>query len=417
MPDAEAGAAAPHQNSEDHGPDARVDALITPEEIEKERARVGYTVGYTYQWNVEATLDSIRHFAHGCGDDNPLWCDPEYATSARWGGVVASPLFSMTMGDDHSPKMPPDVKRKTRGALSGVHLFHAGTEIEWGGHIRPGDQLGFVGIVSDVDVKEQSEFAGKSVITHHELEWTNQHDQAVVWQHEWYVRTERRAAAKTGKYDSYEEARYSDDDLARIDEAYARERTRGAEPRHWEDVEVGEPIDGLVKGPLTVTDIIAMHMGWGWGGYGFGPFRLAYQHRQKMPKFWTRDARGGWDVVQRLHWEEDWAKEVGAPFRYDYGFMRTAWMIQAVTDWMGDDAFLWRFWNRLDRFNFIGDTTWLQGEVTARRVEDGHHVVDVALRCVDQRGEQTAHGDATAVLPSRAHGPATIPELTRARQH
>ena len=394
---------------------ARVGALITPEQIEKERARIGYTVGYTYQWNVEASRDAIRHFAHGCGDDNPLWCDPGHAASTRWESVVASPLFYMTMGDDHSPKMPPEVKEKTRGALSGVHLFHAGTEVEWAGHIRPGDALGFVGVVSDVEVKE-SEFAGTSVITHHDLEWTNQDAEPVVWQHEWYVRTERRAAAKRGKYDAYTAASYTDEDLARIDEAYARERLRGAESRFVEDLELGEPIDGLVKGPLTVTDIISMHMGWGWGGYGFGPFRLAHRHRQKMPRFWTKDARGAWDVVQRLHWEEDWAKEVGAPFRYDYGFMRTAWMIQAITDWMGDDAFLWRFWNRLDRFNFIGDTTWVQGEVTDIRTDGGHCVADVTLRCIDQRGEQTAHGDATVILPSREHGPVELPALTRRRR-
>jgi len=394
----------------------RVGARITPEEIEKERARIGYTVGYTYQWNVEATRDAIRHFAHGCGDDNPLWCDPAHGESSRWGSIVAPPLFYMTMGDDRSPKMPPEVKAKTRGALSGVHLFHAGTEIEWCGHIRPGDTLDFRGVVSDVDVKENSEFAGTSVITHHELEWTNQHAQPLVWQHEWYVRTERRAAAKKGKYDDYLEASYTDEDLARIDEAYAMERARGTARREWEDVEVGEAIDGLVKGPLTVTDIIAMHMGWGWGGYGFGPHRLAYQHRQKMPRFWTKDTRGVWDVVQRLHWEQDWATEVGAPFRYDYGFMRTAWMIQAATDWMGDDAFLWRFWNRLDRFNFIGDTTWVQGEVTALREESGHRVCDLTLRCVDQRGEQTAHGDATVILASREHGPAELPTLTRRRR-
>ena len=27
----------------------------------------------------EATRDNIRHYAHGIGDDNPLWTDPDYA--------------------------------------------------------------------------------------------------------------------------------------------------------------------------------------------------------------------------------------------------------------------------------------------------------------------------------------------------
>ena len=35
-------------------------------------------------WCHEATRDNIRHYAHGIGDDNPLWCDPDYAAKTRW---------------------------------------------------------------------------------------------------------------------------------------------------------------------------------------------------------------------------------------------------------------------------------------------------------------------------------------------
>ena len=36
---------------------------------------------------------TIRHYAHGIGDDNPLWCDPDYAAATRWGGIIALPSF------------------------------------------------------------------------------------------------------------------------------------------------------------------------------------------------------------------------------------------------------------------------------------------------------------------------------------
>ncbi len=350
--------------------------------------------------------------AEAYGDDNPLWCDPSYGASTRWRSTIAFPLFYMTMGEDESPPLPPEVRERTRGAMSGVHLFHAGTEIEWSRHVHADDRLSYRGVLADVEVKE-SDFAGQSVIEHRNLDWTNQRGEPVVFQHEWFVRTERRKSAERGKHRDLEEARYSEEDLARIDEAYAAEQARGPEPRFWEDVRGGEALPGVVKGPLTVTDVISMHMGWGWGGYAFGPHRLAYRHRQKMPRFWTKDRRGAWDVVQRLHWEEEWAQEIGLPMRYDYGFMRTAWMIHAVTDWMGDDAFLWRFWNKLVRFNFIGDTSWVAGEVTDVRVEDGHRVADLDLRIEDQRGETTTVGGATVILPSRTHGPVRLPELTR----
>ena len=32
-------------------------------------------------WCYEVTRDNIRHYAHGIGDDNPLWCDPSYAAA------------------------------------------------------------------------------------------------------------------------------------------------------------------------------------------------------------------------------------------------------------------------------------------------------------------------------------------------
>lgn len=397
--------------------EARVGAQITPDQIAKLRAKIGYTIGYTYKWNDVATADAIRHFANGVGDDNPLWCDPTYAQKSRWGSLIAPPLFYITMGEDTSPPMPPEVKEASRGALSGVHLFHAGTEVEWARHVTVNDMLTYRGILSDVEEK-RSDFAGQSIYTHHDLRWTNGRDEPVVWQHEWFVRTERRTAAERGKHKAVEEARYTDEDLARIDAAYAAERPRGAEPRFWEDVRPGDALDGVVKGPLTVTDLIAMHMGWGWGGYDFGPLRLGFKHRRKMPRFWTKDRRGAWDVVQRLHWEEDWAHEVGVPFRYDYGFMRTAWMIHAITDWMGDDAFLWRFHNRFTRFNFMGDTTWVRGEVTDVRIEDGRRVADLELRCVDQREEVTATGGATVILPSREAGPVETPGvISGVRRH
>ena len=34
-------------------------------------------------WCYEATRDNIRHYAHGIGDDNPLWCDPGYAAKTQ----------------------------------------------------------------------------------------------------------------------------------------------------------------------------------------------------------------------------------------------------------------------------------------------------------------------------------------------
>ena len=44
------------------------------------RRLIGVPIADTVEpWCYEATRDNIRHYAHGIGDDNPLWCDPAYA--------------------------------------------------------------------------------------------------------------------------------------------------------------------------------------------------------------------------------------------------------------------------------------------------------------------------------------------------
>ena len=57
---------------------------LTDEGIERFREKVGVDWPYTRwtTWNEEATRDGIRHYAYGFGDDNPLWCDPDYAATS-----------------------------------------------------------------------------------------------------------------------------------------------------------------------------------------------------------------------------------------------------------------------------------------------------------------------------------------------
>ena len=75
-------------------PDAteRTFPRITEEGLDALRQRIGVKIGVTAEpWCHEATRDNIRHYAHGIGDDNPLWCVPEYAAGTKFGDVIALP--------------------------------------------------------------------------------------------------------------------------------------------------------------------------------------------------------------------------------------------------------------------------------------------------------------------------------------
>jgi acyl dehydratase len=115
--------------------------------------------------------------------------------------------------------------------------------------------------------------------------------------------------------------------------------------------------------------------------------------------------------MQRVHWDPEFARRSGNPTTFDYGRMRETWLIHLCTDWMGDDAWLWKLDCEFRLFNYVGDTQWVRGTVARRYLAGGDRpAVDLDLACVNQRGEVTTPGHATVLLPSRATGPVRLPD-------
>jgi acyl dehydratase len=388
-----------------------VHGRITEEDIERARRQVGVPkFAFNPPYNLESSRDALRHFAWACGDDNPLWHDRAYGRKTRWGDQVAFPLFLHSTGTNLTPKPDAATKALFRGLFRGVGKYYTGVAWTWWKPLLPGKQLFTERVTSEVRVNPKSSFSGGISVTevYRDL-WVEDDGTPVGRREEAYLSAEREGSRKTGRYAGIARQTYTPDDIARIDAVYAAEQRRGAEPRLWEDVEVGEPLVPVAKGPLTMVDIIAMHMGLGLSSSGIGPLRYNWRQRTKMPAFFVEDAYGVPDVVQRVHWDHARATQLGLPTSYDYGQMRTSWLIHLVTNWMGDDAWLWRLDCQSRAFNFMGDTTICSGEVMAKRIEDGHHVVDLRLAGTNQRGEVTAPGTATVILPSRAAGPVVLP--------
>ena len=178
-----------------------------------------------------------------------------------------------------------------------------------------------------------------------------------------------------------------------------------------EDVNVGDSLPPMAKGPLTTTDMIVFHA----GGYGFVPYapctnRIAYKNRQRIAPFYVKNEYGIPDVAQRVHWDSAWAQAIGNPMAYDYGVMRDCWLSHYLTDWMGDDGWLVSQSTEIRKFNYIGDSHVITGEVVDKRIEDGRCVVDIEMRGTNQRDVVTCPGRATVALPSREHGSVVLPE-------
>ncbi|MCC7487475.1 MAG: MaoC family dehydratase N-terminal domain-containing protein [Burkholderiales bacterium] len=364
------------------------EGTITPEALAAARALIGRKLR-PEQYLRDASVDSLTIFANGIGDLNPLFRDVEYARFTRFGGLIAHPCFPWT---HHWPG-------RSYWGLAGVHGFGVAIDCEFYRNLRPGDRTSIWNRVLDVREKE-SRFSGRMVMQYLESTYVNQRDEVLCRALGLTARHERRASRERGKYREVKTHVYAPEERARIDRMVMTEgsRIRGGEPRYWEEVEVGEAIDEIARGPLSLSDTMAFVIGSGRGAAHGALLR----HAAKHPRHYIRNKRagGGIEYTGIGHHREDFAKEVGVPGMYDYLPQRACWFATAVTNWMGDDAVLKRLRMEARMFNCQGDTTFIGGKVARKYVKDRCALIDIEMRGVNQRGELTSPGFATVMLPS-----------------
>jgi acyl dehydratase len=367
---------------------------ITDAALDALRSRIGAPIENTVEpWCHEATRDNIRHYAHGIGDDNPLWCDPAYAAGTRYGGIVALPSFLFATSRIVSGHV---------GGLPGVHAMWAGADWTWHKPVLRNDTIETEASLKSL-VEHQTRFAGRAVQQTYHVKFFNQHGDKVAEADSWCFRTERDEARENGtKYTEMRAkppAAYSKEQLAQIYRHYHDEEIRGATPRYWEDVEAGDALPVMVKGPMTVTGFIAYAQGW--GGLYIRANKLAWKLIHAHPGLGIANRFGIPDCPERVHWEEAFAHMVGAPGAYDYGPERCSWLTHHMTNWMGDDGFLRQAKCQIRRHNPEGDTLFISGSVVRKFEDNGRRLVEIVQKARNQDGEISAIGSGIVELPAR----------------
>ncbi|MFG1923388.1 MaoC family dehydratase N-terminal domain-containing protein [Cryptosporangium sp. NPDC048952] len=380
--------------------------VLTDEAFARSRQRIGVPQRLRPPHITEVHVDATRHFAYGYGDDNPLYCDSDYGRKTRWGGLIAPPNFLYCMGENAAPDPTPAQKQLLKGdPFAGLGSYQAVMEFEYYRPLRAGDRCRM--LRAQVGVEEKaSRFGGRTAHVTNDFLFANGAGQVVALQRGTWINAERHGSREKS---APEFPPYTPAQLAEIDAAYDAETRRGSEPRYFEDVVVGEEIQPRVKGPLLVTDVVVWHVGWGMQLTPPGAFGISRKIRRKAPGLYPPNARNVPDTVQRLHWEPERARELGIPMSYDYGAMRETWLTHALTDWMGDEGWLFRLRCEHRKFNYIGDTTWVHGRVTDKRQVDGRNEVHLEVSCTNQRGETTTPGTAVVLLPTRS-APVDLPQ-------
>src|SRR3546814_19250916 len=79
--------------------------------------------------------------------------------------------------------------------------------------------------------------------------------------------------------------------------------------------------------------------------------------------------------LQRVHWDDSRAQDLGLPSGYDYAIMRFAWLTHLLTNWMGDDGWIESYGVELRQFNFVGDFHIIGGSVRSEERRVGKECV------------------------------------------
>jgi acyl dehydratase len=346
--------------------------------------------------NEDATRLAILRFCEGIGDGNPLFTDPNYAGTTPHGTLIAPPSFIFCcLGS-------------VQVGWRGLGGFHADTRLTFHRPIRLGDKVIARVWFDGFDGPLQSNFAGRRIKDYIRQEYCNQHDELVATFICSRVRFERVEAQKRASSRSVElPYPWTEAEIVAIEEDILAETPRGATPRYWDDVNTGDEIDVITKGPLGLTDEIA------YIAAGAAPIPrvaahgVALRRYRRHPRWAYRDpTTHALEPVYSVHYNDYAARLQGAQAAYDVGIQRTCWQLHSLTNWMGDTGFLKAATSEYRAHVYLSDVVRLGGRIEAKEVDqDGDHVVRLTTWAHNQRDQNVMPGTATIKLPHRTEEP------------
>jgi len=369
---------------------------ITDEMIEEMRSKIGLKLRIEHSmFNEEATRLAILKFADGIGDTNPLWRDVEYARKTGYGTLVAPPswVFSVFSG--------------VQFGWRGLGGFHNATEVEFYKPILLNDKITPECIFTGFEGPKPSKFAGRMVVDWYENRYCNQRNELVAKARWSVVRVERAKAREKGKYRHIQLPHpWTEEELKKIEEEVLSEEVRGSNIPYWEDLEIGQELKPVVKGPLGLTDEIAFLCGGGAPIPRLAAHGTALHQYRRHPAWAFRDpSTYALEPIFAVHYNKEAAKAMGLPMQYDVGFQRHCWQIHLLTNWMGDEGWLKRSYAEYRQFVYHSDVVWVTGKISGKFIdEEDERCVKIETRATNQRGEEVMPGYAVVALPSRERG-------------
>ena len=344
-----------------------------------------------------ADWTSVERFCAALGDINPLYNDTAGGVGTLYNTMVAPPTFILSA---RTPDSGAAYEKKDYG----LRRFSISASAEWNDVIRLADRLAGDLKVTAVDnggkLDGRDTAEVKSAATYRDVSG------GVV-----------ATATGTVAMVPYEQGgrlvldrdihQYSDAEIRQLEKDLdAVPPHRGSVPLYWSEVQEGDKLPTLVKGPISYNEISTWNL-----AEAKRPKASigAVAHQMVMDRP-GRQAMNPSTLWPYFDWEQSYDDilsigAIGFKMPVSRGLMRFALTGQTITNWMGDLGFLRRMSLDLPNHFCYQDTMWVSGEVVKKYREqvgtEEYYAVEIRLTAKNQLGQPLVDGTAVAYLPER----------------
>jgi acyl dehydratase len=343
----------------------------------------------------------IRLFARSNGDMNPLWRDLDYAAGTRWGGLIAPPLLEACISESSSMPNPPQIR--------GWNVLQAGFHREYNRPFRPGDIVHAEDTWLGFEEKTRPDKPYRLFLQSCKRAYIDQNDEIIC------VVTGRMACTATPPsadnhdkdlsngpdYSGRVRRAFTAAELDAVHKGYdlelSGEARRGNRPRFWEDVDVGDELPTVLKGPYDISDAVSFAGVLGLCSAFAGKWReLKPDIGRHPPDPQTGAPRHAID----WHLEDAIGQQHGLPYAHAFGTQMEMMMLHPVTNWIGDAGVVVEVDTQLRSIYMHGEISATTGHVTSKRVDGGRHLVEIALASRTNGGVVYGQGTVLVQLPT-----------------
>jgi acyl dehydratase len=331
---------------------------------------------------------NVTRFAEALGDESPLYTDPDYGAGSAHHSMLAPPAFVLAVRSPGSAGAADLVDHR-------LTVEPATVTVSWDDVVRLGDRdLSGRLRVTDVAARLTGTGSAKATVT----STVDYERNGTVFARAW-AEVDLIPSADLPPVRPL--PRYGPAEIDRMKHELDTEAPpRGPVPRFWRDVAVGDTAPTLLKGPLTLADLMV------WTFAEGRPVRagnLVYGRLSELDGRRATHPVTGWPVWDRAESGLDSAvTEPGGP--QAPGGLLFALASQYATHWMGDDGFLRQVSAKLLQPFRYGDALRLTGTVvdrytTADEAGNRYHAVCLQVDGRDQVDEPVVTAEAVVLLP------------------